>query len=65
MSREAPIGLTIMEKIIGFLIILLGFITFYEAYINITSIGSEPILFLALGIVLIAIGVFIVIAKAE
>jgi hypothetical protein len=54
-----------MEKIIGLLILLLGFITFYEAYINIPSIGSALMLFLALGIALIAIGVFIVIAKAE
>lgn len=65
MSREAPIGLTIMEKLLGLLIIIVGFITFYVTYTNIASIGSEPTLFLALGIALIVIGIFLVIAKAE
>ena len=65
MSREAPIGLTIMEKLLGLLIIIVGFITFYVTYTNIASIGSEPTLFLGLGIALIVIGIFLVIAKAE
>lgn len=65
MSKEAPIGLTIMEKLLGLLIILVGFITFYVTYTNMASIGSDPTLFLALGIALIVLGVFVLIAKAE
>jgi len=65
MSTEAPIGLTIMEKLIGLLIILIGFITFYVTATNITTLGSSPMLFLAAGLVLIVLGLFILIAKAE
>jgi len=65
LSKEAPIGLTIMEKLIGLLIIIIGFITFYVTYINIASIGSNPVFFMVLGLALIVVGVFLVIAKAE
>lgn len=65
MSKEGPIGLTIMEKLLGILIILVGFIMFYVTYTNIGSIGSAPTFFLVLGIALIVLGVFVLIAKAE
>lgn len=65
MSKEAPIGLTIMEKLLGLLIILVGFIMFYITYTNVASIGSAPTFFLALGIALIVLGVFVLIAKPE
>ena len=65
MSREAPVGLTIMEKLSGLLIIVIGVILFYVTYTNMSRIGSNPAVFLALGLVLIVVGVFLVIAKAE
>lgn len=65
MSTEAPIGLTIMEKLLGLIIILIGVITFYVTYTNIASVGLPPIFFLAAGLVLILLGIFIVIAKAQ
>ena len=65
MSTEAPIGLTIMEKLLGLIIILVGVITFYVTYTNMAIAGPLPILFLAAGFVLIALGIFILIAKAK
>jgi len=65
MSKEAPIGLTIMEKLLGLIIILVGAITFYATYTNMANVGSLLIFFLAAGLILIALGVFVVIAKAE
>jgi len=65
MSTEAPIGLTIMEKLLGLVIILIGVITFYVTYTNMASVGPLPILFLTAGAVLIVLGVFILIAKAK
>jgi len=65
MSTEAPVGLTIIEKLLGLIIILVGVITFHVTYTNIAIAGTLSILFLAAGLVLIALGIFILIAKAE
>ena len=62
---EAPLGLTIMEKLIGFFIMLIGIIIFYVTYTNISSIGSHPIIFLVAGLILIGLGIVMLIAKAE
>jgi len=61
---EAPIGLTLMEKLVGFLMIAVGAITFYVTYTNLTS-AVNPIVFLAAGILLIALGILLVLAKTE
>jgi hypothetical protein len=66
MSRsEAPLGLTIMEKIIGFFLMLIGIIIFYVTYTNITQIGSYPIIFLVAGLILIGLGILMLLAKTE
>jgi hypothetical protein len=66
MSRgEAPLGLTIMEKIIGFFIMLIGIIIFYVTYTNITQIRSYPIIFLVAGLILIGLGILMLLAKTE
>ncbi|MFQ6086586.1 MAG: hypothetical protein ACE5OV_01045 [Candidatus Bathyarchaeia archaeon] len=62
---EAPLGLTIMEKLIGFFIMLIGIIIFYVTYTNISSIGSHPIIFLVAGLILIGLGIVMLIAKTE
>ena len=65
MSKEAPVGLTIMEKLIGLLMIAIGALTFYVTYTNLGSAGGNPILFLAAGLVLVVLGAFLLIARAE
>jgi len=65
MSEEAPIGLTIMEKLMGLIIILIGAITFYVTYTNMASTGPLLTFFLAVGLVLVVLGIVIVIVKAE
>jgi LPXTG-motif cell wall-anchored protein len=65
LSQEAPVGLTIMEKLIGLIMIAVGAITFYVTYTNLTGVGTNPILFLAAGLALVVLGVFLVIAKTE
>jgi len=62
---EAPLGLTIMEKLIGFFIMLIGIIIFYVTYTNIRNIGSHPIIFLVAGLILIGLGIVMLIAKIE
>lgn len=62
MSSQAPIGLTIMEKLIGLILIAVGALWFYVSYVNLPSV---PVVFLALAAVLVGIGVLLVIAKFE
>jgi len=65
LSEEAPIGLTIMEKLIGLLMVVIGALTFYVTYTNLESTGGNPFLFLTAGIALVVLGVFLVIVRAE
>lgn len=62
---EAPIGLTIMEKLVGLIIMLIGIIIFWVTYTNISSIGYHPVIFLVAGLILIGLGVVMVTAKTE
>jgi len=63
-SMQAPIGLTIMEKLIGLILIAIGALWFYTTYTNITSIYMSA-MFLVLAGAMIAIGILLVIAKYE
>ncbi len=62
MSSEAPIGLTIMEKLVGLIMIAIGAITFYVTYTNFSS-SPSPILFLGVSMILAFLGIVLVIAK--
>ena len=62
---KAPIGLTIMEKIIGLLMIVIGTLTAYVTYTDLGRLGLNLMLFLAAGIALILIGFFLVTVKVE
>ncbi len=61
---EEPLGLKVAEKFFGLLIILLGAIIFYVTYTNIESL-VYPVIFLALGVALIVLGVLMVLARIE
>ena len=62
MSSEAPVGLTIMEKLIGLIMIAIGAITFYVTYTNFSS-SASPVLFLGVSMILAILGIVLVIAK--
>jgi len=63
-TKEAPIGLTFMEKLIGLIMIAVGAITFYVTYTNLSS-ALNPVFFLAVGLAMIVIGILLFIAKSE
>ncbi len=65
MSEEAPVGLTIMEKLIGLILIAIGAITFYVSYVNIESVGADSTPFIAAGLALVVLGAFLFIAKTK
>jgi len=62
MSKEAPFGLTIVEKLLGLVMTAVGAITFYVVYTNLSS-APAPAPFLLAGIVLIVVGILLILAK--
>ena len=67
MSEEKPIGLTIAEKFLGLLVILIGALTINFTYNDPPEDIVAPFagIFIAAGIALKAIGVFLILAKTE
>jgi hypothetical protein len=69
---EAPAGLTIAEKFFGLIAIIIGALTVYYTYVSPpnpppgvpSSVWFSSIFILA-GFVLIAVGIFLTIAKVE
>jgi len=64
MSSEAPAGLTIMEKLMGILIIMVGSLWFYVTYTNMSSF-PVPTLLLGAAVVLIILGIILLTARFE
>ena len=62
MSSEAPLGLVIMEKLVGLIMIVIGAITFYVTYTNLSSTPA-PAPFLVASIILAILGLLLVLAK--
>ena len=67
MSREVPVGLTVAEKFLGLLIIIIGAIMIYVTHTNPPTypVAAYSGIFMAAGILLIALGIFLILAKAE
>ncbi len=67
MSEEKPLGLTITEKFLGLLVILIGALTINFTYNDPPGGVVAPFsgIFIAASIVLIAIGIILVLAKTE
>jgi len=69
LSEEAPIGLTFAEKFCGLLSIFLGGVILYFTSVDPPKTGghveSYSIAFLVGGVILIALGIFLLLVKAE
>lgn len=69
MSEEAPIGLTVAEKLCGLLSIFLGGAIAYFTIVDPPKTGghfeSYSLAFLVGGFILILLGVFLLLVKAE
>ena len=67
MSEEIPAGLLVTEKLVGFILIVIGAVV---AYFTFTSpppgdAGAFSSLFIIAGIILLGIGILLVLAKTE
>lgn len=62
MSSEPPFGLTIMEKLIGLIMVAIGAITFYVTYTNLSS-APTPVPFLVAAVIFAVLGILFILAK--
>jgi hypothetical protein len=61
---EKPLSwLVVLEKIVGFIIMIAGIIIFYNTYSNIKAAGLGVYYFMAMGIALIILGLVFFIAR--
>jgi hypothetical protein len=66
MSEEGGgFGITLAEKFFGFIIIIIGALATYYTFTSTSELGDFTGFFGVLSIFLLALGVFLVIAKTE
>jgi len=66
MSEEGGgFGITLAEKFFGFLIIIIGALATYYTFTSTSALGDFTGIFGFLSIFLLAIGIFLIIAKTE
>ena len=66
MSQDLPIGITVTEKIIGLILVIIGAIfTYYSINPPLGDISYFSGIFTGVGIIIVIIGLFLFIAKSE
>ena len=65
MSRKQLSWIVVLEKIIGFIIMIVGVIVFYNTYSNIKAAGLGAYFFIGTGIALMIIGLIFLIARTR
>ena len=66
MSEEMPLRLTIAEKLIGLILIIIGaIVTYYSLNPPAGDISNFSNIFVAVGLVVVATGLFLFIVKSE
>ena len=65
MSEEGGFGITLAEKFFGLIIIIIGALATYYTFTSTSALGDFTGFFGFLSIFLLALGVFLVIAKTE
>jgi len=64
-SEEGGFGLAMAEKFFGLILAIVGALATYYAFTSIDVFGAYTGFFGFLGIILVAVGVFLIIAKIE
>jgi len=63
LSRKPLCWLVVVEKIVGFIVLIAGTIVFYNTYANIKASGLGYYYFMTLGIALIITGSVFIVAR--
>jgi heme/copper-type cytochrome/quinol oxidase subunit 4 len=69
MSKQTPIGLTVAEKFFGLLAIIVGALLVYFTYTSPPTtdgqVANYSFIFIIAGFVLVAFGIFLLLARSE
>jgi len=65
MSEEGGFGITVAEKFFGLILIIVGALATYFTFTSTQALGIYTGFFGFLSIVILAVGLFLIIAKAE
>jgi len=65
MSEEGSFGLSMMEKLFGFVILVAGFIFIYYTATSTQVLGAYAVFFGFLSVILMVIGLVLMIAKTQ
>ena len=66
MSEDVPIGLTVVEKLLGLLLIIIGaIVAYYSSNLPASDVSRFSGMFTAAGLVILAVGIFLVITKTK
>jgi len=58
-------GLVFAEKILGILLLSVGIVLTYETYTYSSSVGILGSIFIIIGVILVALGIVMILAKTE
>jgi len=65
LSQEAGFGITLAEKFFGLLLIIIGALAMYYTLTSVSTLGMFTGFFGFLSLILLALGIFLMIAKTE
>jgi hypothetical protein len=66
MSENAPIGLSVAEKVLGLILIIIGaIVVFYSSNPPVGDISQFSGIFSAISFVILGVGILLIIAKTE
>ncbi|MEM3641030.1 MAG: hypothetical protein QXH37_03815 [Candidatus Bathyarchaeia archaeon] len=65
MSEEGGFGLTVAEKFFGLLLLIVGVLATYYTFTSSQTLGTFTGFFGFLSLLLLALGLFLIIAKTE
>jgi hypothetical protein len=65
MSEGGGFGITVAEKFFGFILMVIGVLATYYTFTSIDNLGAFTGFFGFLSIILLALGIFLIIAKTE
>ncbi|MEM1606777.1 MAG: hypothetical protein QW341_00735 [Candidatus Bathyarchaeia archaeon] len=64
-EKERSLGLIFMERLFGFILLIVGIILAHQTNLNSSSLGGASIFFMMVSIVLVLLGLLMIIAESS